>query len=212
MMAQFHVDVPADDELAAALLDALAARGSVQPLGRGHGTALVVGGARSGKSSWAEAQFADHDVVDYVATSLVPDDDPEWAARVELHRHRRPAGWRTVETIDIATILRQDGRAPVLVDCLALWLARVLDDINAWETAEEQWRPALGARVDDLVDAISGTGREVVLVSNEVGSGVVPGTASGRLYRDELGRLNARMGAACDEVWLCIAGAARRWR
>lgn len=56
------------------------------------------------------------------------------------------------------------------------------------------------------------TRREVVLVSNEVGSGVVPGTVSGRLYRDELGRLNARVAAVCDELWLCVGGVARRWR
>lgn len=211
-MAEFHVEVPEDDELAEALLAALARRGSVKPVGRGHGTALVLGGARSGKSSWAEAQFEDHEAVDYVATSLVPEDDPEWSARVELHRRRRPAGWRTVETIDVAAVLREDSQSPVLVDCLALWLARVLDDVDAWESAEDQWRPALENHVDELVDAISETRREVVLVSNEVGSGVVPGTASGRMYRDELGRLNARVGAACDEVWLCVGGAARRWR
>ncbi len=211
-MAQFHVDVPDDDELATALLAALAKRGSVMPMGRRHGTALVLGGARSGKSSWAESQFKDRKAVDYVATSLVPEDDQEWSARVDLHRSRRPAGWRTVETLDIPAVLREDSEAPVLVDCLALWLARVLDDVDAWEAKEDQWRPALGRHIDELVNAIRETRREVVLVSNEVGSGVVPGTASGRLYRDELGRLNAGVGAACDELWLCVGGVARRWR
>lgn len=211
-MAQFRVDIPEDDELATALLAALARRGSVTPMGRGHGTALVLGGARSGKSSWAEAQFEDREAVDYVATSLVPKDDPEWSARVEVHRSRRPAGWRTVETLDVAAVLREDSDAPVVVDCLALWLARVLDNVDAWDAAEERWRPELARNVDELVDAIRETGREVVLVSNEVGSGVVPGTASGRLYRDELGRLNARVAAACDELWLCVGGVARRWR
>ena len=211
-MAQFLVDIPEDDELATALLAELAKRGSVTPMGRGHGTTLVLGGARSGKSSWAEAQFEDRDAVDYVATSLVPEDDPEWAARVEVHRTRRPAGWTTVETLDVPAVLRQDSEAPVLVDCLALWLARILEDVDAWEAEEDQWRPAFGRHVDELVEAIRETRREVVLVSNEVGSGVVPGTASGRLYRDELGRLNARVAASCDELWLCVGGVARRWR
>ncbi len=211
-MAEFRVDIPEDDELATALLAALAKRGSVTPLRRGPGTALVLGGARSGKSSWAEEQFKDRDAVDYVATSLVPDDDPEWSARVEVHRRRRPAAWTTMETLDIPAVLRENNDAPVLVDCLALWLARVLDDVDAWEAEEQQWRPKLGRHVDELVDAIRETRREVVLVSNEVGSGVVPGTASGRLYRDELGRLNARVAAACDELWLCVGGVARRWR
>lgn len=211
-MAEYRVDVSDDDDLAKALLAALARRGTVEATGRGAGTALVLGGARSGKSSWAEAQFVECDRVDYVATSLVPDDDPEWAERVELHRSRRPGGWRTLESLDVAAVLLEDDQAPVLVDCLALWLARVLDDIDAWETDEERWRPALEQRVADLVDAVGTTRREVVLVSNEVGSGVVPGTASGRLYRDELGRLNARVAAACDELWLCVAGVTRRWR
>ncbi len=209
---QFRVDISDDDELATALLAALAKRGSVEPMGRGHGTALVLGGARSGKSRWAEAQFESRDAVDYVATSLVPENDPEWSARVELHRARRPRGWSTLETMEISAILREDSDTPVLVDCLALWLARVLDDVGAWELGEDQWREELTGRTDDLVDAIQRTRREVVLVSNEVGSGVVPGTASGRLYRDELGRLNARVAAGCDELWLCIGGVARRWR
>ncbi len=211
-MPEFRVDIPQDDELATALLAALAQRGSVTPVGRGHGTALVLGGARSGKSWWAESQFKDQDTVDYVATSLVPEDDPEWSARVEVHQKRRPAGWTTVETMDIPAVLREDSETPVLVDCLALWLARILDDVDAWESAEEQWRPALGLHIDALVAAIRETRREVVLVSNEVGSGVVPGTASGRLYRDELGRLNSRVAASCDELWLCVGGVARRWR
>lgn len=211
-MAEFRVQVAEGDDVAEALLAALAARGTVGPQRPGDGTVLVLGGARSGKSSWAEAQFRDRDRVDYVATSLVPDDDPEWRDRVALHRSRRPAGWRTLETLDVAAVLRSDDDAPVLVDCLALWLARVLDDVDAWAAAEEVWRPVLEERVDELVTAVRETGRDIVLVSNEVGSGVVPGTASGRLYRDELGRLNARVAAACDELWLCVAGVARRWR
>lgn len=211
-MAEFRVEVADGDDVAAALLAALAARGTVEPQRRGGGAALVVGGARSGKSSWAEEQFRDREEVDYVATSLVPDDDPEWQDRVALHRSRRPARWRTIETLDVATVLRSDDDTPVLVDCLALWLARVLDDVDAWAAAEDAWRLALDERVDELVSAVRETGREVVLVSNEVGSGVVPGTASGRLYRDELGRLNARVAASCDELWLCVAGVARRWR
>ena len=158
-MAQFRVEVSDDDELAAALLAALARRGTVEPAGRGHGTALVLGGARSGKSSWAESQFRDRDTVDYVATSLVPDDDPEWAVRVELHRSRRPGGWCTIESLDVAAVLRADDDVPVLVDCLALWLARVLDDVDAWEAEEEHWRPALERRVDDLTDAVRTTPR-----------------------------------------------------
>lgn len=176
--------------------------------GRGW-TALVLGGARSGKSTWAEGRFAGRPVVDYVATSDGAVDDVEWAERVAAHLARRPAGWRTVETLDVADVLLADEEAPVLVDCLSVWLARVLDEAGAWDGAAG-WRERAGRRVDALVAALGGTRREVVLVSNEVGQGVVPEHASGRLFRDELGRLNARVAAACDEAWWCEAGIPRR--
>lgn len=168
-------------------------------------TVLVLGGARSGKSTWAEARFDGVPEVTYVATSAPDAADPEWAARVELHRRRRPPTWRTVETLDLADVLRADDNSPVLIDCLTLWLTRVLDDVGAWDDAVG-WRTSLDGRVSQLLAALAETGRDAVLVSNEVGSGIVPETASGRLFRDELGRLNAAVAAACDEAWLCVAG------
>lgn len=173
-------------------------------------TILVLGGARSGKSTWAEARFADRAEVIYVATSARDPEDTEWEERVQLHRERRPASWRTVETLDLADVLRTDGTQPVLIDCLAVWLTRVLDEVEAWEDAEN-WRDALAIRVDEVVDAVAETSHEVVLVSNEVGLGVVPASRAGRLFRDELGRLNAKVAAVADEVWLSIAGITKRW-
>lgn len=172
---------------------------------------LVLGGARSGKSTWAEAQFADRDAVEYVATSWPNPDDPEWVHRVQLHRERRPATWRTTETIDLVEVLGRDDPAPVLVDCLALWLDRVLADAGAWDE-RDGWRDRVRDRFDGLVTVLRQTQRDVILVSNEVGSGVVPASSSGRLYRDELGRLNALVAAECDEVWVSIAGIARQWK
>ncbi len=93
---------------------------------------LVTGGARSGKSSWAEQQLADRDRVDYVATSHWPD-DPDWAERVRLHRERRPASWSTIETIDLVSVLASQDDAPVLIDCLGVWLTRVMDETGVWE-------------------------------------------------------------------------------
>lgn len=175
-----------------------------------RGTALVLGGARSGKSTWAEAQLADRGEVEYVATSELDPADAEWAGRVELHRRRRPAGWRTTESLDLASILASKDDAPVLIDCIALWLDRVLNDAGAWDDAPG-WREKVEERVDELVEAVSRTRRSTILVSNEVGLGVVPATSSGRLYRDELGRLNMRLAATVDAVWFCVAGIARRW-
>jgi len=176
---------------------------------------LVLGGARSGKSTTAERFLAawagNGGDVEYVATGTPPGpDDPEWAARVAAHRARRPDGWRTHETIDLEPVLAA-GQAPVLVDCLSLWLARVMDECGAWDDHRGA-ADAVGTRVDRLLAAWRATSRPVVAVSNEVGLGVVPATASGRLYRDALGRLNALIAADSDQVWFCTAGLPRRLR
>src|SRR5690606_23108212 len=153
---------------------------------RRRGTVLVTGGARSGKSRWAEDRLGSRGPVDYVATSRADVDDPEWRRRLELHRERRPEDWRTVETTDVADVLRRRETVPGLVDCVSVWLTRVLDELGAWDTAEDAWRAPLRHRTDELLTALRETAREVVLVTNEVGSGIVPATASGRLFRDEL--------------------------
>jgi adenosylcobinamide kinase/adenosylcobinamide-phosphate guanylyltransferase len=116
-----------------------------------------------------------------------------------------------VETLALAEVLAAPDPAPVLVDCLTTWLARVMDDCGAWDDTEGAGR-ALAARTDEVLEAWRHTRRQVIAVSSEIGSGVVPGTASGRRFRDELGRLNARLAAVSDEVWLCTAGIARRLR
>ena len=173
---------------------------------------LVLGGARSGKSATAEGMLAGDGLVDYVATGTPPGSgDAEWDARRAEHQRRRPPRWRTIETLALAEVLAAPAAAPVLVDCLTTWLARVMDDCGAWDGDQDAAR-ALAARIDETIGAWRLTGRHVVAVSNEIGSGVVPGTASGRRFRDELGRLNARIAADSDEVWLCTAGIARRLR
>jgi adenosylcobinamide kinase/adenosylcobinamide-phosphate guanylyltransferase len=177
---------------------------------------LVLGGARSGKSVTAERLLATRDRVDYVATGAGPDPgDPEWAARVRLHQQRRPVHWATLETRDLERVLAAPDltarqlATPVLVDCLSTWLAGVMDECGLW-SAPPGADKALAARVDGLLDAWRVTRRTVVAVSNEVGSGVVPGTASGVRYRDELGMLNTRVAAESQQVWLCTAGIPRR--
>ena len=173
---------------------------------------LVLGGARSGKSVEAERSLAAHPRVTYVATGGTRDGDPEWAARVRAHRDRRPASWTTTESLDVAAPLRAAAAADaVLVDCLALWLAGTLDAARVWDAepgtaAYAETLAHVDREIDGLVDAVRGTPARVVLVSNEVGSGVVPENASGRLYRDLLGTLNTRVAAVCDEVDLVVAG------
>ncbi|GAA2337216.1 adenosylcobinamide kinase/adenosylcobinamide phosphate guanyltransferase [Streptomyces caniferus] len=105
---------------------------------------------------------------------------------------------------------RPAGVSPLLIDCLALWLTHVMDEVGAWDDAtwEAGGRQALRERTDALVAAVRETHRPVVAVSNEVGSGVVPATSAGRRFRDELGRLNAAFAAECEQVLLVVAGQA----
>lgn len=163
----------------------------------------MLGGTRSGKSRHAEDLLPARAPVRYLATARHRDDDPEWAARLAAHRARRPAGWATVEEPDIAAVVRAGG-GPLLVDDLATWLTCLLDDTGAWDTP--QLPAAVGARVTELVDAVRDAPGRLVLVSAEVGLGVVPATRAGRLFRDELGALNQAVATACDEVILLVAG------
>lgn len=165
---------------------------------------LVLGGTRSGKSRYAEDLLPADAPVRYVATARRPeDDDAEWSARIDAHRARRPACWTTVENPDLPRLVRGGGD-PLLVDDMATWLTGLLDDSGAWESA--QVPPAVGAEVAELVDAVAICPGRLVLVSAEVGLGVVPPTRAGRLFRDELGAANAALAAVCDEVLLLVAG------
>ena len=151
---------------------------------------LVLGGNRSGKSAFAESLLADAPAVDYVATAVPDPGDAEWTARIAAHRARRLPNWATLETTDVAAVLRRAG-GPLLIDSITLWLSAALDD---------------PARVDDLCAAWQATTRRVVVVSDEVGSGVVPMTDAGRRFRDALGLLNQRLAGAADDVHLVVAG------
>lgn len=164
---------------------------------------LVTGGVRSGKSAHAESLLTGL-AVTYVAPGLVHD-DADWAARVAAHRARRPDTWTTVETTDLAAAVAGDG--PVLIDCLGTWLARVLDDRTLWEASANRATAAVEEELDRLVGALGQVARrDVVVVTNEVGLGVVPEHRSGRLFRDLLGLTNQRVASACDEVHLVVAG------
>ena len=169
-------------------------------------TTLVLGGARSGKSAHAEGLLP-ADVATYVATARVDPADAEWQARIATHVARRPPGWRTVEPPDLPGFLGT-AHGAVLVDDVATWLTGVMDDHGAWEGDLEPVR----RECDRLVAAVAGCTAELVLVSSEVGLGVVPGTRSGRLFRDQLGTLNAGLADVCASVLLLVAGLPLRLR
>ncbi len=170
---------------------------------------LVLGGARSGKSAWAEDRLRISPAVDYLATGGTRPDDPEWVERVRLHQERRPSSWRTIESIDLASELVRDTDRALLIDCLTVWLSRVLDDVGAW-TDEPGWYEAMQQRTQAVVAAFKEATRPVIAVSNEVGQGIVPLDPGSRMFRDEMGRLNVAVAAAVNEVWFCTAGIANR--
>jgi adenosylcobinamide kinase / adenosylcobinamide-phosphate guanylyltransferase len=156
---------------------------------------FVLGGARSGKSRYAESLIsALPPPWFYLATATAGDD--EMAARIETHRGRRAAPWRTVEAPrDIAAALAACGSAPALIDCLTLWLSNLM-------LAEAD----VAAEVDRLEQALQAAAAPVVLVANEVGFGVVPDHPLGRRFRDWQGLVNQRMAARADRVVLMVAG------
>ncbi|CAI9413315.1 Bifunctional adenosylcobalamin biosynthesis protein CobP [Pleomorphomonas sp. T1.2MG-36] len=159
---------------------------------------FVLGGARSGKSRFAEERtcaFAAKEKV-YVATAECHDEEME--SRIDLHRARRGAGWRTIEAphrlAETLSAEASDDRA-ILVDCLTLWLTnRMLADAD------------LEAEYESLAVGLNTAAGPVVLVSNEVGLSIVPENALARRFRDEAGRLNQKVAALADEAWFVAAG------
>jgi len=157
---------------------------------------LVLGGARSGKSRYAESLItAQAPPWVYVATAQAGDD--EMTERIAAHRARRDAGWQTVEAPhDLAGVIESaSGQARLLVDCVTLWLSnRMLVEAD------------LDGEIERLEDALARRTGVTVLVSNEVGYGIVPDNALARRFRDLQGRLNQRLAARADRVVLVVAG------
>lgn len=167
---------------------------------------FVLGGARSGKSVHAEQLAASSGrKVTYIATARIA--DREFAARVAHHRERRPGTWKLVEApVDLAAALAA-ADAPdgcVLIDCLTLWLANLLcpPDGDYDDEPTPDHHTAFGA----FEAALAGARGQVIVVSNEIGLGVVPLGAETRHYVDELGRLNQRVAALCANVTMMVAG------
>jgi len=173
-------------------------------VGAARTTTLVTGPVRSGKSRHAEDLLRDHSDVTYVATGRRPDpSDPEWSRRVRAHRGRRRESWRTVETADVPRVIA-GARGPVLVDCLGTWLTAVVDDVG-WDDLDAA-SAAVARQSARLVGSLCTATVPVVVVTNEVGWSLVPTTESGRLFQDELGRLNALVAGVAARVHLVVAG------
>ena len=170
---------------------------------------VVTGGARSGKSGWAErrAQELGGHAVTYVATAQALDD--EMARRIARHRAERPSAWTTIEAPRAAgDAVRSARHAVVLVDCLTVLASNALLAVEA--EGEDACLTAVLAEAQALRDTALARGGTTVVVTNEVGMGVHPPTSLGRWYRDALGRANALLAASADEVVLMVSGIAMR--
>jgi adenosylcobinamide kinase / adenosylcobinamide-phosphate guanylyltransferase len=169
---------------------------------------FVIGGARSGKSRFAQSLCAPDRRVVFVATAREEDD--EMRTRIERHRQSRPAGWVTIEEplAPAKSVRAANACGDVfLIDCLTLWLSNLM-----WEMREQSpynvERTAL-CEVDELADLAAGVpSPHIIVVSNEVGGGLVPETEVGRRFRDLQGLINQRCAARADQVYLTVAGIA----
>lgn len=172
---------------------------------------LVTGGARSGKSRFAE-RYAERLGTRGLYVATMQESDEELRARIAAHRLRRERSgfpWRTVEEpLDLAGVLRQADSAAsppgevILIDCLTLWLSNWLLKLEHAPDAEDR----LNRLIDELAGAIGAARRPLIAVTNEVGDGVVPAYPLGRRFRDLAGWMNQRVAARCDEVFLVTAG------
>ena len=161
---------------------------------------FVLGGVRSGKSRFAQRIASGFGSVIFIATAKPS--DPEMELRIERHRKTRPAAWRTLEVpvdLDVAISSLQDPKQLAVIDCLTVYLANVMSKAQGQESAIKE-------HTERLCSALEETKSSIVLVSNEVGSGVHAPTATGRFYCDLLGELNQRVAALADNVILMVAG------
>lgn len=160
---------------------------------------LVLGGVRSGKSRYAQEAAARFPRVTFIATARASDE--EMRRKIAVHRQERPAGWKTVEADhDLDALITREGKTAdvLLVDCLTVYCGGLI--------GRSRVGPVQRRHLDAVVQALGETRASVILVSNEVGSGVVPAYKSGRLYRDLLGELNQQVARVADRVLLVVAG------
>lgn len=185
------------------------------PMNKDAQLILILGGARSGKSTFAEqlAQRSERSVA-FIATATASDEDMR--DRIMRHRAARPSHWHTIEEpLKLAEALRQAANVAdvILLDCITVWLSNWLfslgdpDHVDAAAISSSYTESALGA-IEELLTTLTvlGTSKTLIAVTNEVGLGIVPAYALGRIYRDVLGRVNQRLATAAANVYLMIAG------
>ena len=160
---------------------------------------LVLGGARSGKSRYAQSEAERFSGVTFIATGRRS--DAEMRRKIAAHRRERPSAWKTVEvSAALDAVIRREGQKAelLLVDCLTTYCGSIL--------SRSRTEPSRRRQLDAVVEAIHSTSASMLIVSNEVGSGIVPAFKSGRLFRDLLGEMNQQVARVADRVVLLVAG------
>lgn len=161
---------------------------------------LILGGARSGKSRYAEAQATASGLnVIYIATAQAHDD--EMQLRIQHHQQQRPAHWQLIEEpVELVKVLQQHAKPSncLLVDCLTLWLSNQL--------CSEDIKNKIEKNVSELIETLPALEGKIIFVSNEVSMGIIPMGELNRQFVDEAGRLHQRLAAVCDDVTLMVAG------
>lgn len=169
---------------------------------------LITGGARSGKSTFAESLYKDEDEVVYIATSIVFDEEME--ERVALHKESRPKTWRTYE----APYHLEDALASekyYLLDCITIFISNIMFDlVEDIEYIDADLQAKIEKRVMDriskLIERIRDSKSSLIMVTNEIGMGIVPDNHLSRVFRDIQGRINQELGKLADEVYLVACG------
>ena len=176
---------------------------------------LILGGARSGKSAFAEQLAASSGRrVAFIATATASDDDMR--ARIARHRASRSPEWLTIEEpLQLAGAVRRAAELAdvLLLDCITLWLANWMgqqSDLELDDAPGEAYTGRVLSDIEELLATLAtlGPGKTLIAVSNEVGLGIVPAYPLGRVYRDTLGRVNQRLARSADRVYLMVAGLA----
>lgn len=173
---------------------------------------FITGGARSGKSDHAERMAEKHRDVAYIATAVVTDD--EMKLRIERHRKQRPPMWKTYEApYDIARIIRGSSHEAYLVDCITVYITNLLLCEKAdWESgvlgsAEQKYlEKSVEQKIGEMLSAMEENPARFIVVSNEVGMGLVPEYALGRIFRDLAGRANRRIAEKAEEAYFSVSG------
>jgi len=168
---------------------------------------LILGGARSGKSSYAQnLAEATGQPVTFIATAQALDD--EMSARIEKHRAERPASWETLEIpFDIASQLHQVKSKMVILDCVTLLISNLLMQFVKNDLVEEApFMAALQKEMDELTSTLRVREQDWLIISNEVGLGLVPPYQMGRVYRDAIGWANQQLAREADKVIFMVAG------